>query len=191
MELRHLRYFIAVAETLHFGRAAAGLGIAQPPLSQQIQKLEGELGVRLLNRTKRTVKLTDPGRVFLAEARRTVAQAARAADSARRASRGEVGWLAVGFVGSATYSLLPPLLRRFHRRNAGVELSLRELTTAQQLEALHRNEIDVAILRTPAPDPRVVTAVLVEEEFVVALPDSHRLAASRRVALKDLASDAF
>lgn len=191
MELRHLRYFVAVAEELHFGRAAERVGIAQPPLSQQIQKLEREMGVRLFVRTKRRVELTHPGQVFLAEARRTLAQAEHAVEAARRAERGEVGRLAVGFVGSSTYTVLPPVLRAFRRQHPGVELTLRELTTAQQLEAVRRGEIDVGFVRTPAPDGQLAQRVLIEEEFVVALPRSHPSARRRRVALRDLRGDAF
>jgi DNA-binding transcriptional LysR family regulator len=113
MELRHLRYFVAVAEELHFGRAAARLHMAQPPLSQQIQSLEEELGVQLFQRTKRSVQLTDSGIVFLEEARLTLAQAERAMVAAQRASRGEIGRLVIGFVGSASYSILPAILRAF------------------------------------------------------------------------------
>src|SRR6478672_9779054 len=136
MELRHLRYFVAVAEELHFGRASARVGIAQPPLSQQIKALETELGVRLLERTHRRVALTAAGSVFLEEARRTLAQAEHAAQAARRAGRGEVGRLAIGFVGSATYEVLPLVLREFRRRFPGVELSLQEMTTLEQTRAL-------------------------------------------------------
>src|SRR5215213_760665 len=111
MELRHLRYFVAVAEELHFGRAARRLRLAQPPLSRQIQGLEGELGVRLLERNKRRVELTAAGRVFLDGARRVLEQADQAVTAAQRAGRGETGRLTVGFVGSATYGLLPEILR--------------------------------------------------------------------------------
>src|SRR3954447_14733009 len=109
MELRHLRYFVAVAEELHFGRAAARLHLAQPPLSRQIRQLEAELGVLLLERSRRRVRLTDAGAVFLAEARAILAHVDRAAEAARQAARGERGTLAVGFIGAASYSVLPSL----------------------------------------------------------------------------------
>src|SRR3954470_16761966 len=116
MELRHLRYFVAVAEELHFSRAARRLHLAQPPLSRQIKQLEDDLGVRLLERTKRRVELTAAGRVFLDDARRLLSQADEAVAAARRVGRGETGRLAVGFIGSATYGVLPEILRVFHRR---------------------------------------------------------------------------
>src|SRR4051794_37509046 len=116
MELRHLKYFVAVAEELHFGRAALRLHIAQPPLSKQIRQFEEELGLRLLERTKRHVALTPAGRVLLKDAREILARSDEAVESARRAARGETGRLSVGFVGSATYDVLPEVLRVFHKK---------------------------------------------------------------------------
>ena len=116
MELRHLRSFLAVAEELHFGRAAARLHISQPPLSQQIRRLEDELGARLFRRTKRRVELTPAGQAFLTEARQTLAQAERAVRAAQRAERGELGELLVGYVTSATYGPLPDVIRMFRKR---------------------------------------------------------------------------
>ena len=141
MELRHLHYFIAVAEELHFGRAAKKLFIAQPPLSQQIQRLEKELGVQLFLRSKRHVELTPAGKVFLEEARRTVVQAEQSIQAARRAERGEIGHLTIGFVGSAAYSLLPAMLPGFQQQYPHVQITLRELTTAQQVQALHTSRL--------------------------------------------------
>jgi DNA-binding transcriptional LysR family regulator len=191
VELRHLRYFIAVAEELHFRRAAERLWIAQPPLSQQIKQLENEVGVLLLRRTKRKVELTEAGQVFLAEARRAVAQADHAAESARRAGRGEIGHLTVGFVGSSTYTVLPPVLRAFGKDHPGVEISLRELTTAQQLAALDARQVDVGFVRAPSDGGAVARSVLMEEEFVIALPQRHRLASRARVPLAELREDPF
>src|SRR5262245_3142407 len=127
MELRHLRYFVAVAEELHFGRAALRLRMAQPPLSQQIRQLEEELGVMLLSRTKRRVELTPPGQTFLVDARRTLAQAERAVRTAERAARGELGHLAVGFVPSADLDLLPAVLRLWATRFPDAEVELHAL----------------------------------------------------------------
>src|SRR5579871_2037980 len=121
MELRHLRYFIAVAEALHFGRAAERLCIAQPPLSQQIQQLERELGFKLFDRTNRQVSLTAAGQLFLEEAREALAGLEKAAQAGRRVARGEVGWLGIGFVGSATYEALPAVLPAFRQRYPEVE----------------------------------------------------------------------
>src|SRR5262249_34872175 len=137
MELRHLRYFIAVAEELHFGRAAERLSIAQPPLSQQIQQLERELGFALFHRANRRVQLTAAGQMFLEEARQTLANLEKAAQAGRRVARGEVGWLGVGFVGTATYAAMPAVLGVFRERYPDVELVLRELVSAKQAQALH------------------------------------------------------
>jgi len=147
MELRHLHYFVAVAEELHFGRAAHRLHIAQPPLSQQIRQLEEELGVQLFLRTKRSVSLTEAGAAFLEEAQRVLEQTKRAVEVAQRTGHGEQGKLIIGFVGSATYGLLPRLLRRFRERFPEVTLVLRELTTSQQVHALHEQRIHLGVLR--------------------------------------------
>ena len=123
MELRHLTYFIAVAEELHFGRAAKRLNISQPPLSQQIKQLEEEIGVRLFNRTKRRVEITPAGAAFLAEARRIMAMSEEAVRRAIRADKGEIGRLAMGYIGSANYSVLPQVVREFRKRFQDVEFS--------------------------------------------------------------------
>ncbi len=191
MELRHLRYFVAVAEELHFGRAATRLGMAQPPLSQQIRRLEEELGVLLFERTKRRVQLTEAGRVFLDEARRTLAQAERAARAAQRAQRGEIGRLEVGYVGSAAFDVLPEILRTFRARFPEVELALHELTTAQQVRALDDERIGVGFLRPPLYDGRLASRVILREPLVVALPATHPLAHHRRIPLGALAGEPF
>src|SRR6185295_10197508 len=136
MELRHLRYFLAVAEELHFGRAAARLRISQPPLSQQIRRLERELETILFHRTKRRVELTNAGRVFLGEARALVAQAEQAADNAQRASRGELGQLLVGCALWTDFLSGASIIRLFARRYPDVEIELRDLTAAEQIAAL-------------------------------------------------------
>src|SRR5262249_10327708 len=149
MELRHLRYFVAVAEELHFARAAARLHMAQPPLSQQIRSLEDELCVRLFDRAHRRGRLTDAGVAFLGEARRTLASAERAADLARRAARGETGRLAIGYVSSVAYELLPAIVRALRRRAPGVTLVLEELSSAEQRAALAAGTPDVRVVRPP------------------------------------------
>ena len=189
IELRHMIYFIAVAEELHFGRAAERLFIAQPPLSQQIQRLEKELGALLFRRTKRSVELTEAGAVFLEEARRTVAQAELAISTARRAQRGEVGRLAIGFVASATYLSLPETLRTYRRNYPEVELSLSELTTAQQVKALLNRQLDVGFVRPPLYTTEIETYILMEEEFVLALPETHALHDRLAIFIRGLTAD--
>ena len=191
MELRHLRYFVAVAEELHFGRAANRVGIAQPPLSKQIRQLEDEIGVKLFKRTKRSVSLTYAGETFLKEARQALELSERAVRSARRAARGEVGRLVVSFVGSATYSFLPSALRSFRTRFPHVELFLRELTTYQQLDGLHRKAVDAGVVRPPIKDDALFIETLLQEPFIVALPGGHALASGTSITLQMLAPEGF
>ncbi|MBV9229224.1 MAG: LysR family transcriptional regulator, partial [Chloroflexi bacterium] len=191
MELRHLHYFIAVAEELHFGKAAERLQMAQPPLSQQIRQLEDELGVQLFYRTKRHVQLTEAGHVFLQEARQTLIQAEQAIVAARRAGRGELGRLAIGFVGSATSDILPTLIRGFQERYPEVELLLRELTTAQQVRALQDGRIHVGILRPPVHDDTLRIETLFKEPLIVALPERHPLSSQVQLPIEALAREHF
>ena len=176
MELRHLRYFVAVAEELHFGRAAIRLFIAQPSLSQQIRQLEEELGFPLLKRTKRSVELTDAGQVFLVAARNILAQVQEAKRAAQRAYRGEVGRLVVGYISSSTYDLLPVMLRAYRERFPHVEVALRELTTPTQVRALEENELQIGLLRLPISTPLVNVEVVRREPIVCVLPEEHPLA---------------
>jgi len=196
MELRHLRYFVAVAEELHFHRAAARLHISQPPLSQQIRALEQELGVVLLERNRRRVELTAAGASFLAAARAILEAVDRAAETARRVAAGEVGSLSLGFVGSAMFGpTLPAILRDFASRHPDVELQLRELQTAEQLDALARGRIDVGVIRGPLQSatlaPGLELAVIHREHLVVALPEAHPLAALSRLRAADLRGETF
>lgn len=191
MELRQLRYFVAVAEELHFRRAAARLHMAQPPLSQQIQKLERELGVELLRRSNRKVELTDAGKILLREARQTLMHAERSVEAVRYASKGEVGRLRIGFVGSVSYELLPHLLREYRRRYPAVQLRLHQLTTEEQLEALETGEIDVGISRELEAEGELVVRPLLKERLVAALPTAHAFARREELALSDLAGDPF
>jgi DNA-binding transcriptional LysR family regulator len=191
MELRQLRYFAALAEELHFGRAARRLSLTQPPLSQAIQNLERELGVRLLERSRRRVALTPAGSAFLEEARRALASAERAGEQAKRASRGQVGRLVVGFLANTAYTLLPLVLRDFAQAFPGVRLDLREMGIPQQLQALRNGDIDVGLLRPPVQDAELAADVLLEEPFVLALPEGHPLAALKRVPARRLASETF
>ena len=191
MELRHLRYFIAVAEELHFGRAAVRLHIAQPPLSQQIRKLEDELGVPLFNRTKRRVQLTDAGRAFLPEARCTLAQAERAVQAAQRAHRGEIGHLEVGFVSSAMAGLMPGILQTFCSRFPDVELVLHQLLTSEQVQALRERRIHAGFLRPPIDDDTLVCETVLREPLIVLLPKTHILADRPQIRLITLADENF
>lgn len=191
MELRQLRYFVTLAGELHFGRAAKRLALTQPPLSQSIQKLELELGVRLFERTRRRVVLTHAGKALLDEARHLLARADGAIERARRASRGETGRLAVGFLANTAYTLLPLVLREFAKRFPHVTLDLRELTRPQQFEALRRENIDVALLRPPVEDAELGSQIILEEPFVAALPSGHALCALQRIPVRRLAGEPF
>ncbi|MBF2077000.1 MAG: LysR family transcriptional regulator [Synechococcales cyanobacterium T60_A2020_003] len=191
MELRHLRYFIAVAEELHFGRAAERLHMAQPPLSQQIRQLEEQLGFQLFHRTKRTVQLTEAGTVFLDRCQQLLLQFDQAIQDGQQASRGEIGKLAIGFVSSTAYSVLPSMLHQFRRQVPGVALTLRELTTDQQVQWLRDKRIDVGFLRPPVDDPDFEMITVLREPLVVALPEQHPLAQIDPVPLRLLASEPF
>lgn len=191
-DLRHLRYFVAVAEELHFGRAAARMHISQPPLSMQIRALEKAVGALLLERTQRHVALTKAGEVFLLEARAILARVDSATLLAGRAGRGEVGELVVGFISHANFNVLPPLLREFRKRAPEVRLALRELTTDRQLEALLDGRLDVGFVLPPVDDPRLQYRATFREPLVVALPSLHPLARRKgRVRLASLAETPF
>lgn len=191
MELRHLRYFVTVAEELHFGRAAQRLQIAQPPLSQQIRQLEEELGVQLFHRTKRSVQLTEAGQLFLEEASQILTRAEQAIQIVQRADRGETGRLTLGFVGSATYSVLPVVLKVFRRRFPEVLLSLHEMTTTQQVQALHEDRIHLGFVRPPIYEQELMIESILKEPFVAVLPEFHRLANETQISLRSLANDPF
>lgn len=194
MELRHLRYFVAVAEELNFGRAATRLRIAQPPLSRQIRDLEREIGTALFERVARGVELTPAGRAFLPEARLTLAQAERAQRTAQRAAHGETGRLRVGFVEAATHSgILPDVLSFFRAHLPSVGLSLFELDALRQAEAFQDGRIDIGILHSPPLDAARWLRVepIYTEAVIVALPKSHALAGRSRLALAALANEAF
>jgi DNA-binding transcriptional LysR family regulator len=191
MELRHLRYFVAVAEELHFGRAALRLHMAQPPLSQQIQQLEAEMAVKLFERTNRRVELTPAGQVFLQEARSILDSVEGAVTRAQRASRGEQGWFGVGFVGSANYDVLPTILRLFRERYPEVELVLQELLGEEQEQALREKRIHVAFTRLSTPEPGLTLEPLIQEPLLLAVPATHPFAEHKNVRLRDLAHEPF
>jgi DNA-binding transcriptional LysR family regulator len=192
MELRHLRYFVAVAEELHFRRAAERLGMAQPPLSQQIKALEQEIGVALLSRTKRRVQLTAAGEVFLSESRKTLEQADQAIHTAQRAARGEIGELVVGFVSSAVYGKVPSIFRTMRTQCPDVSLVLQDLTSEEQVEAMKTYRLDVGLVRPPVFGAEsLAVQVIWREPMVAVLPQTHRLAGHRLIALEELAEEAF
>ncbi|MEO7243784.1 MAG: LysR substrate-binding domain-containing protein [Rubrivivax sp.] len=189
MELRHLRYFLAVAETLHFGRAAARLNIAQPPLSVQIRDLEHELGTALFRRTPRGATLTDAGVAFLPRAEAVLSASRQAVAAARDAAAGRGGRLVVGFIPTLAYTLLPHLLPSYRAAFPGVAVSLREVPVTDKEDALLSNAIDVGIYRPPARHPEIQTALLGRERLILALPTAHRLARRRQVSPAALAGE--
>jgi DNA-binding transcriptional LysR family regulator len=192
MELRHLRYFVAVAETRHFGHAAARLHMAQPPLSHQIRALEDELGVLLLDRTTRRVDLTPAGAAYVERARQILADVDAAGQQARRVAEGLVGRVAIGCVGSATYSLLPKLARSLRESLPEVEATFRgEMLVPDQVDALLAGTIDLGLLRRPLDEHSLVVTTLRNDGFVVLLPDGHRLADNSVVRISDLRDEDF
>jgi DNA-binding transcriptional LysR family regulator len=193
MELRHLRYFVAVAEELHFSNAAQRLHISPPSLTQQIQNLEAELGARLFVRTKRDVKLTDAGVRFLDEARATLRQAERAELVAKRAGRGEVGRVEIGFVASAAcLGLLTATVPSFRKSYPLVALSVHKLETPRQLDHLTEGRLDIGFLRAPARSPTGISVITVARQpVVIALPKGHRLADAAAISPASLADETF
>ena len=193
MELRHLRYFLAVAEELNFTRAAQRLGISQPPLTQQVKALESELGVPLLDRSAYRIELTDAGRIFAAEAARILGDARSAVHAARRAATGVTGRVRVGFTESASFnSLVTSTLRSFRSDYPAVEVSLEEHPSTDLIVALREGRIDATFVRPPLPAERGLTLDLLEKEpLVVAVPSGHPLAKREQVDLGALAAETF
>ncbi|AJI20279.1 LysR family transcriptional regulator [Priestia megaterium] len=191
MELRQLQYFIAVAEELNFSRAAERVKITQPPLSLQIQNLEKELDIVLFYRNKRQVKLTDAGKLFYTEVCKIFNHLERAVEDAKRTQHGEIGTIRVGFVGSATYDILPSILREFRNLYSEVEVHLFEMSTPMQLEALREGEIDIGVLRPPVNDEIVHTEIVSTVPCVLAVPKQHPLLKIKNVSLSDLKTYPF
>ncbi|MDL2354293.1 MAG: LysR family transcriptional regulator [Pseudomonadota bacterium] len=194
MELRHLRYFIAVAEELHFTRAAERLHIGQPPLSHAIQVLEADIGARLLDRTRRSVRLTAAGTLFLADARRILALAEQAAATARRAERGEAGELRIGFTYSTPLTpLFADVINRYRQEFPQVTLTLHEMATLRQLDAIAQRTLDLGFVRPPevAVPAGVELTALREDPLMVVLPAGHALAAQPAIAIIELAGLPF
>lgn len=192
LELRVLRYFVAVAEDLHFGRAASRLHISQPALSVQIQKLERVLGVELLTRTSRHVELTDAGLAVLDEARRTLAAADRTMAVARSAAYGKSGRLTVGFIANAAAELTPVILHEFGQRFPHVDVHMRQFAFTDPLAGLADGDVDVAFVRTPLKGDQAVESVpLLNEERVLILSDRHPLAQLPAVTVEMVLDQSF
>lgn len=193
IELRHLRYFLAIADEMNFGRAAERLNIAQPGLSQQIKILEHVLEAKLFDRSRRRLRFTLAGEMFAAEARKVMAQVEIAVQTARRASRGEVGRLTIGYVGSAAYTgMLTRLVGGFRNSHPLVELEISEMEMLRQLEAIGDGRLDIGFVRPPVPMPMGVSSIpIMQEELCIILPASHPLAEEQYVPLEALSEETF
>jgi DNA-binding transcriptional LysR family regulator len=191
MELRRLRYFVAVAEELSFNRAAQRLHISQPPLSNQIKQLEEELGVLLFKRSSRGVRMTEAGELLLEEARRIFIQLEQTARMVERIGSGEVGRLSLRFVPSATNEVLPPVLCEFRRRFPDVELFLHEMMPDQVVQRLHGGQIEVCFFYLPFDDSSLHIRPVSREPLVVALPKMHPLAREPEIDLRALEREPF
>jgi DNA-binding transcriptional LysR family regulator len=192
MELRHLRYFVAVAETRHFGRAAERLHLAQPALSQSIRQLEAELGATLLARTTRQVSLTPAGEFFYREARRAIEGLDDSARGVRRIADGRIGLLRIGFTGTAAFDLLPSIARAVKQRLPGIALEIHgDLLTPAQVDGLRSAQLDIAVLRPPVTGDDLVVRTIRSEPLVLALPSDHRLATEPGLEVADLAYEDF
>lgn len=192
MELRHIRAFIAVAEELHFGRAAERLHIAQPPLSQQIRQLETHLGVRLFDRNTRSVSLTSAGEALLEPAHAVLDSVEDAQRAARAGGRGEYGRVTIGFAGASSEAALPALARAVRRAHPNLELDMRgQLYANTALAKVADGSLDLGFVRLPIATPGVEYQVVEAEELIVALPAGHPLAEQETIALRDLAQESF
>ena len=191
MELRHLRYFVAVADSLHFGQAAARLRIAQPSLSHQIRRLEDEVQTSLLRRTNRRVELTDAGRLFLQEARDIIARADHATVMARRIGSANAGRLRVGIGYCTDQTDIAALLGAFHDQHPDIHVETKTLSVPFQLAALLDGQLDVGFVRPPVSDSALNSELVINEPLVAALPPKHRLASRRRFQLSALANEPF
>jgi DNA-binding transcriptional LysR family regulator len=191
VELHQLRCFVAVAEELHFGRAAIRMHMTQPPLSRQVQLLERGLGIQLLERNNRSVKLTAAGQGFLRDARHILAFSDQAADGARRLARGEAGSLTLGFTAVSAYQMIPQLLARAAQDLPGLQFTLKEMVSSAQLEALAAHRIDVGFVRQVNDHATLDAQLISREPLLVAVPDNHPLARQPAIAVRDLDQQAF
>jgi LysR family transcriptional regulator, benzoate and cis,cis-muconate-responsive activator of ben and cat genes len=186
VELRHLRYVVAVAEERNLSRAAVRLHLSQPPLTRQIRQLEAELGARLFERSARGVELTDAGRLFVDDARNILDTVARASQRARSAHEGQIGRLEVAVFGSVIFDRLPRLLAQFRAEHPGVELVFHTMNKGDQIEALRQGRIHAGFSRLTANYPDIATETLQHERLLVALPEKHPLLKRPRLTLKSL-----
>lgn len=189
IELRHLRYFVAVARELSFSRAAEQLHIAQPPLSRQIRDLEDELGTQLLDRSSRPIRLTTAGRFFQSQAQQLLDRMVEAQEATARIAEGRRTWFGLGFVPSTLYGALPEVIRRFREGQPSVELGLIEMTTVEQFDALKTGRIDIGFGRLNIEDDDVVSELVRNEPVVAALPVNHRFNRHKSLSLAKLASE--
>lgn len=191
MDVRKLRYFVAVAEELNFSRAARRLSISQPPLSTQIKELEAELGVQLLERSSREVKLTGPGATFLAKCRAILEQMDAAVLSTQREAAGGAASIRMGVVGSALFSAAPTLVAHIKRRFPQARISLCEAGSSEQLTAVLRDQLDIGVVHAPVDTPRLASRLISEEPYVLAVPRGHARARRARARLADFAAEPF
>lgn len=191
MELRHLRHFVALAEEEHFGRAAERVFVVQQALSNSIRNLEEEVGVPLVLRTTRHVQLTPAGQEFLIGARATLAQATQTIERTKRAARGEVGRLTIGFVSGLAFGGLPEIVRHFRELYPNVSIDLRELTAQEQEAALRGTQIDVGLMLLPVRDPNLNSQALWQQPLIAALPAEHALTRRRKLSIQHLANEHF
>jgi DNA-binding transcriptional LysR family regulator len=191
MELWQLKYFLAVADELNYGRAAARLNVAQPSVTRAVQGLETELGVTLFLRDKRRVELTPAGRMFADEARGLLAGLERGARQARRAERGEVGTLTIGFEGLSSFAFLPPAIKAFQVRYPDVTVDLLEMSAAEQAAGLKDHRIELGFVVPPIDDPAIEVEVVGSESLVLAMPAAHRLARHSAIKTAQVAGERF
>jgi len=191
MELRHIRYFVTIAEELHFGKAASRLNISQPPLSQQIQSLENELGTKLFYRTKRKVSLTKSGELLLVESYHLLEQAKRIIRIARRAEAGEIGEIRIGIISSACFEVLPNILNLLRREHPKVGFSVKEYDTADALHSLIDGILDIGLVRVDRVKLPLKGIPLKEDYLVIALPEGHKLSSNNNISLNDIKNETF
>ena len=192
MELRQIRSFLSIAETLHFGRTAELIHLSQPALSLQIRALEEEVGARLFERNRRKTTLTAAGLAFRDDAAAALSQLEQAIRRAKLAANGKLGLLRIGFISTAGREMVPAIVRQFRELNSEVELSLRNIVTAEQVRMLETGALDIGFLRVPIGEHPVLDVVTVHREpFVLVVPSSHKLAKRKRVRLRELAGQDF